>query len=61
MPLRVGSRLLSVSFVVSLLLSAHCAFAQKVTVDADPAHVANTFSPPLARCGHRPPAHRNTR
>src|SRR5712671_4093293 len=37
-------RALSIAMVM-LLLSATAAFAQKVTVDADPAHVANTFSP----------------
>ena len=42
----LGHRLFTVSVVVGvLLLSVSMATAQKVTVDADPAHVANTFSP----------------
>jgi hypothetical protein len=34
-----------ISVAVSVALFAATALAQKVTVDADPAHVANTFSP----------------
>ena len=46
MALHVGHRLLAALVVVSLLLlSVSLATAQKVVVDADPAHVANTFSP----------------
>ena len=44
MALRIQYRL-AATVAVGLLLSAHFATAQKVTVDADPAHVANTFSP----------------
>src|SRR5713226_8575935 len=46
MTLRNKSWSSSVSFViVALLSSSLSALAQKVTVDADPAHIANTFSP----------------
>src|ERR1017187_4744621 len=46
MALHVGHRLPAGLTVVSLLLlSVTSASAQKVVVDADPAHVANTFSP----------------
>jgi len=43
---QVGYRLPAALGVVSvLLLSVSLSTAQKVVVDADPAHVANTFSP----------------
>src|SRR5450755_2891889 len=46
MALHVGHRLLAALVAVSLLpLSVSLATAQKVVVDADPAHTANTFSP----------------
>src|SRR4249919_3546020 len=45
MALHVGHRIPTTLMVVSLLLSVTSASAQKVVVDADPAHVANTFSP----------------
>ena len=40
-----NSRLLTAVLMSSALFAANAAHAQKVTVDADPAHVANTFSP----------------
>src|SRR5450631_63596 len=45
MALHVGHRLPAALFVSALLLCVTLATAQKVVVDADPAHVANTFSP----------------
>src|SRR5712671_3612407 len=43
---RIHSRCLVAFFVViATLFASSPALAQKVTVDADPAHVANTFSP----------------
>ena len=46
MPSHVGHRLPAALIVVGLLLlSVNSASGQKVVVDADPAHVANTFSP----------------
>ncbi|MGC2474267.1 MAG: glycosyl hydrolase family 5, partial [Candidatus Sulfotelmatobacter sp.] len=38
-------RSLSTAVLTCLMVAAHVATAQKVTVDADPAHVANTYSP----------------
>jgi hypothetical protein len=46
---KAGSRCLPGFLVVAVLVcAAVCAAAQKVTVDAAPSHVANTFSPPHA-------------
>ena len=45
MTLRDGHYIPTALIVVSFLLSVTSASAQKVVVDADPAHVANTFSP----------------
>ena len=45
MTLRVGHSIPTALIAVSLFLSVTPASAQKVVVDADPAHVANTFSP----------------
>ena len=46
MALQIGNRLsMAVRVVSLLLLSVSLTSAQKVIVDADPAHVANTFSP----------------
>ena len=42
---RTKSQFLSAVVTSTLLIVATAALAQKVTVDADPAHVANTFSP----------------
>ena len=42
---RIKRRSLSVLVMSIALLAASNALAQKVTVDADPAHIANTFSP----------------
>ena len=41
----IKSRFLTVFIVTSAVLWVNTASAQKVIVDADPAHVANTFSP----------------
>jgi hypothetical protein len=41
----VKGRFLTAVAFSAVLLAANAAHAQKVTVDADPAHVANTFSP----------------
>ena len=46
MPSHIGHRLPAALIVVGLLLlSVNSASGQKVVVDADPAHIANTFSP----------------
>ena len=46
MAFRIKSHFLPAAVVLSsLLFAANSVLAQKVTVDADPAHVANTFSP----------------
>ena len=37
--------LVSAALISILLLATNSATGQKVTVDADPAHVANTYSP----------------
>src|ERR1700692_1188683 len=39
------SRIVSAVVISAVLLVSNAASAQKVTVDADPAHIANTFSP----------------
>src|SRR5579863_2551081 len=41
----IKGRFLTAVAFSAVLLAANAAHAQKVTVDADPAHVANTFSP----------------
>jgi hypothetical protein len=45
MALHVGNHLKTSVVMSLLLLSANSATSQKVVVDADPAHLANTFSP----------------
>src|SRR5579863_5141956 len=41
----IKGRFLTAVAFSAVLLAANAAHAQKVTVDADPAHIANTFSP----------------
>src|SRR5438270_3205123 len=45
MGLGFKNRIVSAFVMTAALVAANAASAQKVTVDADPAHIANTFSP----------------